>query len=84
MKWDSFVSVLVIQRVDQGPCLGYPGLHMDPTNTPRKEKVEISNLVWHSGQNRATCPEITRIGVACVPVGIHGIFLQIPDALGMG
>ena len=32
---------------------------MGPMNTPRKEKVEISNLVWHSGQNRTTCPEIT-------------------------
>ena len=74
----------MIQRVDRGPCLGYPELRMGPTNTLRKEKVEISNPVWHSGQNRATCPEITRIGVACVPVGIHGIFLQIPDALGMG
>ena len=58
----------MIQRVDRGPCLGYPELRMGPTNTLRKEKVKISNPVWHSGQNRATCPEITRIGTARVPV----------------
>ena len=57
---------------------------MGPTNTLRKEKVEISNPVWHSGQNRATCPEITRIAVACIPVGIDEIFLQILNALDMG
>ena len=74
----------MIQRVDRGPCLGYPKLRMGPRNTLRKEKVEISNPVWHSGQNRATCPEITRIGVACVPLGIDEIFLQIPNALSMG
>ena len=74
----------MIQRVDRGPCLGYPELRMGPTNTLRKEKVEISNPVWHSGQNRATCPEITRIGVACVPLGIDEIFLQILNALSMG
>ena len=45
------------ERVDRGPCLGYPELRMGPTNTLRKEKVKISNPVWHSGQNRATCPE---------------------------
>ena len=28
--------------------------------------------------------KITEIGVACVPLGIDEIFLQIPDALGMG
>ena len=64
--------------------MGYPELRMGPTNTLRKEKVKISNPVWHSGQNRATCPEITRIGVACVPLGIDEIFLQILNALGMG
>ena len=57
---------------------------MGPTNTPRKEKDEISNLVWHSGQNHATCPEMTRIGVACVSFGIDDIFLQILDALSLG
>ena len=56
---------------------------MGPMKTLRKEKVEISNLVWQSGQNRATCPKITRIGAACVPLGIDEIFLQIPNALGM-
>ncbi len=64
--------------------MGYPELRMGPTNTLRKEKVEISNPVWHSGQNSATCPEITRIGVACVSLGIDKIFLQIPNALSMG
>ena len=29
-------------------------------------------------------PKITKIGVACVPLGIDEIFLQIPDALGTG
>ena len=57
---------------------------MGPTNTLRKEKVEISNPVWHSGQNRATFPEITRISVACVTVVINEIFLQIMNALEMG
>ena len=56
---------------------------MGPTNTLRKEKVEILNPVWHSGQNRAICPEITRIGVACVQLGIDEIFLQIMNALGV-
>ena len=74
----------MIQRVDRGPFLGYPELRMGPRNTLRKEKVEISNPVWHSGQNRATCPEITRSGVACVLLGIDEIFLQILNALGMG
>ena len=73
MKWDTFVSLLVIQWVDRGPCLAYPELQLGPIIMLRK-KVEIYNPVWHSGQNRATCPEITRIGVACVPFGIHGIF----------
>ena len=57
---------------------------MGPTNTLRKEKVEISNPVWHSGQNPAVRPEITKIGIACVPDGIDEIFLQILNALGMG
>ena len=74
----------MIQRVDRGPRLGYPELRMGPANTLKKEKVEISNPVWHCGQNRATCPEITRIGVACVPLGIDEIFLQIPNPLSMG
>ena len=64
--------------------MGYPELPMGPTNRLRKEKVEISNPVWHSGQNRATCPEITRIDIAFVPLGIDEIFLQILNALGMG
>ena len=29
-------------------------------------------------------PKITKIGVECVPLGIDEIFLQIPDAIGMG
>ena len=48
----------------------------------RKEKVEISNFVWHSVQNPATGPEMTRIGIECVPVGIDEIFWQIRNAVG--
>ena len=54
-----------------------PGCQLD-------EEVKNYNPVWLSGQNRATCPEITRFGIACVPLGMDEIFLQILNALGMG
>ena len=73
-----------IQLVDRGPYLGYPDeLRLRPKFMLRKEKVEISKPDWHSGQNPATCPEITEIGITCVPVGIDEIFLKILNALGM-
>ncbi len=62
----------------------HPELHIGPMNMLRKEEVKISNPVWHIGQNRANCPEISRTGVACIPLGIDEIILQIADAIGMG
>ena len=52
--------------------MGYPELCRGPKIMPKKEKVEISHSVWLS----ATGPEINRIDIVCVLVGIDGIFLE--------
>ncbi len=37
-----------------------------------------------SVQNPATGWEMTTMDIACVPVGINGNFLKIPNTLGLG
>ena len=53
----------------------FPELHLGPKIMCRKEKVEISHP--------ATGPKMTRIGIACVPVGIDEIFLLILNDHGL-
>ena len=68
---------------------GVPRVTLGPKNMLRNEKVKISNLLCRSGHNPATCSEVTRIGIACVPVWIdadifensecswHGLFVPV-------
>ena len=66
-------ALLVIQRDYRRPYLGYPGLRLGPNIIFGKEKVQISNSVWHSVQNPAIGTQMTRIEIACVPVQIYEI-----------
>ena len=42
----------------------------------KQEKDQFFNPVWHCGRNPAIFLEMTRIGVASVPVGTDQILLQ--------
>ena len=64
-----------VQWVDQGPCLREPRVYNRSIDCLQTRNSPKSNPVWHSGRNHATFLEITRIGIACVQVGIDEAFL---------
>ena len=72
------------QRVDCGPCPGYPEIPLGPKDMLRQEKVKISYPVRHSGRIPALLQAFTRFGITHANDEIDAIFLQILKALSIG
>ena len=52
--------------------------------TQKRKKLKFLIRFGTVAKTVQLVPKITKIGVACVPLGIDEIFLQILNALGMG